>query len=37
MGFSERQTIISGERPRPLNSRTDDCVGFVLCSPVDLG
>lgn len=37
IGFSERHKIKSGDNPRPLNSRTDDCVGLVLGSPVDLG
>lgn len=37
IGFSERHNIRSGDKPSPLNSLTDDCVGFVLGSPVDFG
>ena len=36
-GFSLLQTMRSGEIPRPRNSLTLACVGFVLCSPVAFG
>jgi hypothetical protein len=37
MGFSDRQTMRSGDKPNPRNSLTLDCVGFVFGSPVDFG
>ena len=32
-GFEERHTRMSGVMPRPRNSFTVCCVGFVFCSP----
>lgn len=37
IGFSERQTIRSGDSPKPRSSLTDACVGFVFGSPVERG
>lgn len=37
MGFSERHTIKSGDKPNPRSSLTLACVGLVLCSPVEDG
>lgn len=37
IGFSDRHNIKSGDKPRPLSSRTEDCVGLVLGSPVAFG